>query len=131
MDKDLERRIEERKNEAYRLNIYEKANEIVMFLGVETKITREVNYKVYRFYRKPFSIEVAGPSAYVNYNRSLVYEKNSSEVLCYIPGKWQKEFESLYVEAQKVAHVGRVEAVETVAREQRRKEGDLKRRFGL
>ncbi len=134
-DKDLERRIEERRQEAKNKKIWEKANAISLFLGMEVIQTVDgETHSVYKFYRPPFSIEIIGSYTSISYDRKLVYEGSSSDkkgISRYVPGEWLKEFASLYVEAEEAAQRGRTEAVAKVAMETKEREEELKGRFGL
>ncbi len=135
MNKDLERRIEERKQEAVEKNIHAKADKIGVFLGMNiTQTAESETHSVYEFYRQPFDIEIIGLSASISYNRKLVYESSSPDkkgISRYVPGEWLEEFEALYLEAEETKRMRIGEAVRKVADEEAQKEQELKKRFGL
>lgn len=115
MNKNLEKKIEERKNEAERKNLGLKSHTIARYLGYGHDNPgcngREDRY--FKFENKNFVITHRYHCDYGNdgmygrggnnvfYKGEQVYHDAIYPVLSYVPGEWEEEFEELYREASK------------------------------
>ncbi len=132
MDQDLERRIEERRQEAKNKKIWEKAYTIAQVLGWhKSEIDGELGeFHTYGFVCKPIEIKVEGLVTCF-YNNKKVYAGNTCDAKCYIPGEWEEKFEALYIKAVKTGEEKIKEELERKEVQRTKEEIELRARFGL
>lgn len=116
MDKDLESKIEERKKQAEKRNIYMKACTVARYLGERdyyrsddgglertTHIFSNDNFFIKDEYTESHGHDgsMGGGCARVDYKNKTVYEDAGAGILSYIPGDWEKKLSKLYGKAVK------------------------------
>lgn len=116
MDKDLESKIEERKKQAEKKKIYDKAWMVATYLGDRSYYRTEcgsLEQTTHTFKNDNFLItdqyteshgsdgSMGGRSIDIEYKGKKVYKGTSGGLLSYIPGDWEKKLNGLYGKAVK------------------------------
>lgn len=149
MAKTLEKLIKERKNQAKKKKIYEKADLIVRHLGSVFHSAYHSSLKtvVFKFRDEYFSINGCYHTDYSpflkrRYGNIFVHDQDGTvflgdrtqgffrhlEIESYIPGLWEEKIDSLYGAAKEKER----EAREKIAREDKGPdEAELRRKFGF
>ncbi|MBI2672706.1 hypothetical protein HYX19_00435 [Candidatus Woesearchaeota archaeon] len=130
MDKDLERKIGERRQEAQNKKIYEKARMIAQVLGWRKRYIDDESGEIYTygFVCNPFEIKVEGLVTCL-YNNKKVFSGDPIE--CYIPGEWETKLEELYLKAVKTKEEQIKESLIRKEKQRIEEEKELRRMFGL
>ena len=146
MDKDLESKIEERKKQAEKKKIYDKAWMVAKYLGGRSYYRTEcgsLEQTTYTFENDNFLItdqyteshghdgSMGGRSIGIEYNGKSVYEDTSGGLRSYIPGDWEKKLNGLYGKAVKIMKEKAIEEVEKNKKLEKKEEDKEKSKWGL
>lgn len=153
MNKDLEAKIEERKQEAIRKKLYERVKFIGEILGDHRK---EYMSDDGAFFEDRMHHEVNTGTLYIDYNEDIhmwghkdesvlvkennakgdflfraYFEPNTLEIKVYIPGKWEKKLDELYNKALAVSKQRTKEEKEKQRKREAEKEAKKRKKWGL
>jgi len=146
MDKDLESKIEERKKQAEKKNIYRNAWMIAKYLGERdyyrsedggfeqtTHTFSNDNFLIINRYSESHGHDgsMGGGSTRVDYKNKTVYEDAGAGILSYIPGDWEKKLNGLYGKAVKTMKEKGIEEAEKNKKLAKKEEDKEKAKWGF
>ncbi len=97
MDRELEKKVEERIEDAIEKCIYEKASLIAELSCLDRK-----DIFIPKFANDKFKISRDHLTSII-YKGEQVYCASLFDVISYIPGEWEKEFEEIYIQVKERA----------------------------
>ncbi|MDO8508630.1 MAG: hypothetical protein Q7S27_03005 [Nanoarchaeota archaeon] len=111
MDKDLKEKIKERKQQAKKNNIIEKARIVTQKLGTPKQIENDdLRFDGYEYTKDRLEISTARIVAFPTYGFSgrdfyqtticyddkIRFDSEDNKILAYNPGRWEKELNNIY-----------------------------------